>query len=102
MEAGTTTHTLTETGKGLDLSFLGKPHEHDPRRAYSTTATDWQARVDFDRMRRDRLDARPDDVGPQRPRRSRLLRGRERALPDGRLSGELEEQHLHPLRGAAS
>jgi Xaa-Pro aminopeptidase len=55
MEPGTTTHSLTETGKGLDLSFLGKPHEHDPRRVYSTTGTDWQARVDFDRMRRDRL-----------------------------------------------
>jgi Xaa-Pro aminopeptidase len=54
MEAGTT-HSLTETGKGTDLSFLGKPHEHDPRRVYSTTATDWQARVDFDRLRRDRL-----------------------------------------------
>ncbi len=39
----------------MDLSFLGKPHEHDPRRTYSTTATDWQARVDFDRLRRDRL-----------------------------------------------
>jgi Xaa-Pro aminopeptidase len=39
----------------MDISFLGKPHEHDPRRTYSTTATDWQARVDFDRMRRDRL-----------------------------------------------
>jgi Xaa-Pro aminopeptidase len=50
-----TPHSLTETGKGLDLSFLGKPHEHDPRRVYSTTSTDWQARVDFDRMRRDRL-----------------------------------------------
>jgi Xaa-Pro aminopeptidase len=48
-------HKLTETGKGLDLSFLGKPHEHDPRRIYSTTGTDWQARVDFDRMRKDRL-----------------------------------------------
>jgi len=35
-----TTHTLTETGKGLDLGFLGKPHEHDPRRVYSTTSTD--------------------------------------------------------------
>jgi Xaa-Pro aminopeptidase len=46
---------LTPVGKGLDLSFLGKPHEYDPRRAYSTTATDWQARVDFDRLRRDRL-----------------------------------------------
>jgi Xaa-Pro aminopeptidase len=46
---------LTPPGKNLDLSFLGKPHEHDPRRVYSTTGTDWQARVDFDRMRRDRL-----------------------------------------------
>jgi Xaa-Pro aminopeptidase len=46
---------LTPTGKGLDLGFIGKPHEHDPRRVYSTTGTDWQARVDFDRLRRDRL-----------------------------------------------
>jgi Xaa-Pro aminopeptidase len=48
-------HTLTPTGKNLDLSFLGQPHEHDARRVYSTSATDWQGRVDFDRMRRDRL-----------------------------------------------
>lgn len=48
-------HETTPFGKGLDLSFLEKPHEFDPRRAYSTTGTDWQARVDFDRMRRDRL-----------------------------------------------
>jgi Xaa-Pro aminopeptidase len=47
--------SITPTGKGLDLSFIEKPHEHDPRRVYSTTATDWQARVDFDRLRRDRL-----------------------------------------------
>ena len=39
----------------MDLSFLEKPHEWDPRRMYSTTATDWQARVDFDRLRKDRL-----------------------------------------------
>ena len=51
-----TEHDLTQTGKGMDLSFLGKPHEHDPRRVFSTTATDWQARVDFDRLRRDRLE----------------------------------------------
>ena len=50
-----TEHQLTEPGKGMDLSFLGRPHEHDPRRVFSTTATDWQARVDFDRLRRDRL-----------------------------------------------
>src|SRR5262249_55665176 len=28
----------------------------DPRRVFSTTGTDWQSRVDFDRMRRDRLE----------------------------------------------
>ena len=39
----------------MDLSFLQQPHEWDPRRMYSTTGTDWQARVDFDRMRKDRL-----------------------------------------------
>jgi Xaa-Pro aminopeptidase len=50
-----TEHVLTPPGKHLDLSFLGKPHEHDPRRVFSTTSTDWQARVDFDRLRRDRL-----------------------------------------------
>jgi len=46
---------VTQPGKGLDLSFIGRPHEHDPRRVYSTTATDWQGRVDFDRLRSDRL-----------------------------------------------
>jgi Xaa-Pro aminopeptidase len=49
-------HDLTQTGKDLDLSFLGKPHEHDPRRVFSTSGTDWQLRVDFDRLRRDRLE----------------------------------------------
>ncbi|WP_338182348.1 Xaa-Pro peptidase family protein [Candidatus Dormiibacter inghamiae] len=50
-----TDYSTTPTGKGMDLSFLDKPHEWDPRRTYSTTGTDWQARVDFDRLRRDRL-----------------------------------------------
>ena len=48
-------HSITPTGKGMDLSFIQKPHEWDPRRMYSTTGTDWQARVNFDRMREDRL-----------------------------------------------
>jgi Xaa-Pro aminopeptidase len=48
-------HQLTPPGKELDLGFIGRPHERDPRRVYSATATDWQARVDFDRLRRDRL-----------------------------------------------
>jgi Xaa-Pro aminopeptidase len=50
-----TEYATTPTGKNMDLSFLQKPHEWDPRRTYSTTGTDWQARVDFDRMRKDRL-----------------------------------------------
>ncbi|MFZ0215974.1 MAG: Xaa-Pro peptidase family protein [Candidatus Dormiibacterota bacterium] len=50
-----TNHETTPFGRGMDLSFLEKPHEFDPRRTYSTTGTDWQARVDFDRLRRDRL-----------------------------------------------
>jgi Xaa-Pro aminopeptidase len=48
-------HSLTPVGKNMDLSFIGTPHEHEPRRVFSTTSTDWQARVDFDRLRKDRL-----------------------------------------------
>ncbi|WP_448600875.1 M24 family metallopeptidase [Thermoflexus hugenholtzii] len=42
-------------GYPTDYQFLGRPHEWDPRRLYSTTATDWQYRVDFERLRRERL-----------------------------------------------
>src|SRR5437867_9690960 len=40
---------------GMDISFIGQPHEWDPRRLYSQTGVDWQHRVDFDRLRKDRL-----------------------------------------------
>jgi Xaa-Pro aminopeptidase len=39
----------------MDTSFIGKPHEWEPRRVYSQTGADWQHRVDFDQMRKDRL-----------------------------------------------
>ena len=39
----------------LDTSFIRGPHHIDPRRLYSQTSTDWQQRVDHDRLRRDRL-----------------------------------------------
>src|SRR5713226_9731273 len=39
----------------MDIRFIGKPHEWDPRRVYSQTGADWQHRVDFDRLRKDRL-----------------------------------------------
>src|ERR1700730_4195963 len=40
----------------MDISFLGKPHEWDPRRLYSQTGADWQYRVDFDRLRKERVE----------------------------------------------
>jgi Xaa-Pro aminopeptidase len=39
----------------LDTYFIGKPHEWDPKRLYSQTGADWQYRVDYERMRKDRL-----------------------------------------------
>ena len=39
----------------IDTSFTGKAHECEPHRLYSQTGADWQYRVDFDRLRRDRL-----------------------------------------------
>jgi Xaa-Pro aminopeptidase len=41
--------------QSMDISFIGRPHEWDPRRLYSQTGADWQYRVDFDRLRKDRL-----------------------------------------------
>src|ERR1700687_483232 len=43
----------------MDVSFIGKPHEWDPRRVYSQTGADWQQRVDFDRLRKDRVQRLP-------------------------------------------
>src|SRR5205807_1680153 len=53
---------------GMDISFIGQPHEWDPRRLYSQTGADWQHRVDFDRLRGERLDRlraqmKADDLG---------------------------------------
>ena len=44
-----------EKSNGMDLSFLGRPHEYDPGRLYSQTGCDWQYRGDYDRMRKERL-----------------------------------------------
>ena len=43
-------------GYKIDTSWLGKPHEWEPQRLYSQTGADWQYRVDFDRLRKERLD----------------------------------------------
>ena len=42
-------------GYKLDTEWIGKPHHWDPRRLYSQTGADWQYRVDFERLRKDRL-----------------------------------------------
>ena len=44
-----------DMNRRMDTSFIGRPHEYMARRVYSTTATDWQERVNFDRLRRQRL-----------------------------------------------
>jgi len=38
-----------------DISFIGKAHEYEARRVFSQTGADWQERVNFERMRQDRL-----------------------------------------------
>ncbi len=42
-------------GYELNREFIEKPHHWDPRRLYSQTGADWQYRVDFDRLRKERL-----------------------------------------------
>lgn len=42
-------------GYELNTEFIEKPHHWDPRRLYSQTGADWQYRVDFDRLRKERL-----------------------------------------------
>ena len=38
-----------------DISFIGKPHEYSARRVFSQSGADWQERVNFDKLRKDRL-----------------------------------------------
>ncbi|RPI34343.1 MAG: aminopeptidase P family protein [Chloroflexota bacterium] len=40
----------------MDTSFIGKPHHTLPRRVYSTTNVDWQARMEPARLRQARLE----------------------------------------------
>ena len=41
---------------GLDHSYIESPHHYSPRRLYSITGADWESRINFDRMRRERLE----------------------------------------------
>jgi len=49
-------------GYELDRYFIEKPHEASPRRLYSQSGADWQYRVDFERLRRDRLQRTRDQM----------------------------------------
>ncbi|MGI9538388.1 MAG: M24 family metallopeptidase [Desulfocapsaceae bacterium] len=42
-------------GYEMDKSFIVKPHHTSPRRLYSQSGVDWQYRVDYERLRQDRL-----------------------------------------------
>ena len=52
-------------GYKMDISWLGKPHEWEPQRLYSQTGADWQYRVDFDRLRQERLARTRDAMNAQ-------------------------------------
>ena len=88
-----------ERSNGMDLSWLGKPHEYDPGRLYSQTGADWQ----YPRRRRSAAQgaagqaAGRDEEG--RPRRAGPVRRRQHPLRHRVLPGQLEIQHQHPLRG---
>jgi Xaa-Pro aminopeptidase len=49
-------------GYELDRYFIEKPHEASPRRLYSQSGADWQYRVDFERLRRERLQRTRDQM----------------------------------------
>ena len=76
-------------GYELDTYFIEKPHENSPRRLYSQTGVDWQYRVDFERLRQERLQRTRDQL---------------EAFDLGALvlyAGQLEVQHQHSLLGPA-
>ena len=39
----------------MNLDWIVKPHHWSPRRLYSQTGADWQQRVNFERLRKERL-----------------------------------------------
>jgi Xaa-Pro aminopeptidase len=49
-------------GYDINTCFIEKPHESDPRRLYSQTGADWQYRIDFDRLRLERLQKTRDQM----------------------------------------
>ena len=49
-------------GYDLDTYFIEKPHEASPRRLYSQSGADWQYRVDFERLRSERLQRTRDQL----------------------------------------
>ncbi len=49
-------------GYELDTYFIEKAHKTSPRRLYSQTGADWQYRVDFERLRQERLQKTRDQI----------------------------------------
>jgi len=49
-------------GYELDTYFIEKAHKTSPRRLYSHTGADWQYRVDFERLRQERLQKTRDQI----------------------------------------
>ena len=56
----------------MDLSFLGSQHEYDPRRNYSVTHSDRQERVNFERLRKERLQRAREQEVLEKPYKTRV------------------------------
>ncbi len=92
---------VSSNGSRLDTSFIGQPHEWDPRRLYSQTGADWQYRVDFDRLRKERLQKLQAEMAKQDLGALVLFAGANIRYATAFVSGKLEIQHQHSLRGGA-
>ena len=82
----------------LDHSYIQHPHHWSPRRLYSMTGADWEVRINFDRMRKERLARAKEAMAKFDLGAMVLYHGANVRYVTGRVSGDVEIQHLHSIR----
>ncbi len=71
-------------------------------KTHGTMAVDWEKRIDFDRLRRERLQQAKDLLAKSAMGVAALLRHEQRALPDGDAHRHLGAGQGEPLHAAAA
>ena len=71
-------------------------------KTHGTMAVDWENRIDFDRLRRERLQKAKDLLSQVVDGRAALLRHEQRALPDRDAHRHLGAGQGQPLHAAAA